>query len=1205
MDRIERLLPAALFRRWLAKSPMSTSQGMPIQKAGGLSVLWIRLLLSIAFLSTTAFAQNDVGSIVGFVTDSSGAVVQRAKVTVANEGTGETRTVTTDAQGHYAIPNLAPATYTLTAEAPGFQRFQSTHNTLASNSTISIRALFTVGQETQTVQVTASEALLQTQSGAVQSEVTGEQVQKQELNGRNPMYMTQLVPGVSSSATLGDFNFQFNNGDVFSVNGARNQDTMFTIDGAPATRTRDSNQIIGGVNVDATQEIQVLTADFSAEYGGASGAQVRIVTKSGTKDFHGVAYEYLRNSAMDANTWTRNLAPSTRFASPFEYNNFGFAVGGPIWTPKVPFLKNTRDKLFFFINEDWIRYRYDDSIEEAVPTTLMRQGNFSELLSPNPWYPTGTHVYNPATCPVAGKAGCVAYAGNIIPSGALSPNGIAIIDAYPAPTPGFLQGTNNWLGTAPHPINQRKGQINADFLVTPNNHLEYRHSDDSYFEHTPFNQNNNLVPINTNRPNQINSAGWVWTITPTMINEARFSVSIDDVYTDSTDTIGYNRGELGIDFPYILPGAKSAENKIPSASLPTFLTLQGGPYPSHSSGIIYVGSDSVTKVWRNHTVKGGFSFNYGGENDNDQINDQTVPGGASNQNGTFAFTDARTGLGATSGVGLSNLALGLADSYTEIGPKAYTIWRGTKFEYFIQDSWQVNTKLHLDYGLRFTTTRPPHALWGNATFFDPASYNPANAPSVDPVTGNVILGTGNPYDGVVIPGISQFPASAVAGNRVSAAAPGSTACAGQPCTGLFAPNLPKSYVATTTKVQPRFGIAYQFNAKGVIRAGGGRFLSDKEMLGNIFPGGNSPFQPTITVNNVSVDDPGASVNLAVEPPLTLTTMNKSVVPPTRWNWNATVEQELPSRVLLSLAYVGARGLHNWSVADINQPGVGALLANPNVNLNYLRPYRGFSSIQQEQSGVSSNYNSLQLSLARRFMDGSMIGVAYTFSKSMDNSSNYRDIVPDTYNTTNLWGPSEYDIRHVFIVNYLYSLPFFKGQKSLAGEVLGGWEISGNTQLQTGQPCGVGTNNDFAGVGEYGSFGCGSEGQFWVIHGTPTHLGHFAGPTGTAASAKWFATTNGSGTPIFTQPAPGTFNFQHGVRDNIYGPGLQNWNIALLKSFPLYRENAFEFRAEAYNFINHPNLSAPSFTPTSSQFGEVTGKSTSNPRTLQVGARYRF
>jgi Carboxypeptidase regulatory-like domain/TonB-dependent Receptor Plug Domain len=1169
-----------------------------------LSVAMISLAL---FDATTARAQNDVGTVVGFVTDQSGAVVPGARVTITNEGTGETRTVSTDAQGHYAVPNLSPAVYTMSAEAAGFSKEVSLHNHVASNTTVEIDGKLKVGSQSETVQVTDTADLLQTQSAAIQSEVTGTQVQKEELNGRNPIYMAQMLPGVVSTTTMGDFNFAFNSGDSFEVNGARVNDTRYVLDGASATRTRGDSQIIAGANVDSVQEMQVLTGDYSAEYGSASGAQVRIVTKSGTRDFHGALYEYLRNSDMNANTWTRNENPATQFASPFVYNNFGFAVGGPVWAPKVPVLDKLREKFFFFVNEDWIRYRFAATQNMTVPTALMREGNFSELLGTNPYYPAGTKIYDPATCPKAGAATCeqFSYNGqpNVIPPNRLSANGIGILNSYPAPTPGFLVGNQNYAGSLPNPENQRKGQINGDLLVTPSQHLEFRRSDDSFYELAPYNQSNPQVPIVYYRPNQTNGLGWVWTINSTMINEARASVSIDDVYIDAAPGgAGYDRGAFGIDFPYILPGAKASEQKIPTASVPTFSSIAGGPYPSHSSGIIYAYSDSLTKVWANHTIKAGAYATYAGENDNDQINVSTVPGGASNQNGTFIVTDARTGLGATSGMGLANLALGLADSYTEIGPKAFTVWRGWTFEYFGQDSWQITPKLNINYGVRITTALPPYAQWGNSDFFDPASYNASQAPAVNSLTGNVTLGTGNPFDGVVIPGLSAFPASATVNNRVPAANPANDACAGAPCTGLLAPGLPRQYVNTTTQVQPRLGFAWQVYPKTVFRVGAGSFVTNKGLLDNVFPGGNSPFQPTVTVNNVSVDNPGAALSTTVEPAISITTLARNLAPPTRWNWNVTIEQEF-SNSTFQLGYVGARGLHNWDVIDINQPATGALQANPGDNVQYLRPYKGFAFIQQEQSGVSSAYNALQTSWSSHFRSGSSIGASYTFSKSMDGSSNYRDIVPDSAYTANLWGPSEYDIRHAFVVNYLYAEPFFATRHDLAGELLGGWQLSGNVQAQSGEPCGVGVNNDYAGVGEYGSFGCGNEGQFWVKNGNVAPLHRFAGPSGTGGT--WFATTNGDGAPIFTAPASGTFNLQRGIRDDIYQPGLENWNLALIKSFPFTEGTGFEFRAEAYNFINHPYLSTPNLNPTSSQFGEVTSKGTSNPRTLQVGARIHF
>jgi hypothetical protein len=860
----------------------------------------------------------------------------------------------------------------------------------------------------------------------------------------------------------------------------------------------------------------------------------------------------------------------------------------------MPVLHSLRDKFFFFVNEDWIVFH--EAIQQlmAVPTARMRTGDFSELLSANPWYKGTVAIIDPTT----GQQYDYDGQPNVIPPGQLSANGIGIMNSYPTPTPNFLQGTDNWSGYAPQPQDQRKGQINGD-LVLGNQHLEFRRSDDSYTETAPYNQSNPDVPLLWSRPNQDDSLGWVWTINPTTVNEAWTSLSIDDVYINADPIgIGYDRSTFGINFPYIIPGYKNEPNRIPTADMSNFSSIQGGPYPSHSSGIIYQDSDSISKVLHNHTLKGGFFLTYWGENDNDQINVDTVPGGASNQNGTFIFSDDQTGSD------MANLAIGDADSYTEIGNKAFTMWRGWVLEYFAQDSWQMTPKLNVSYGVRITSTIPEHAEWGNADYFDPASYSLASSPTVSPTTGNITLGSGNAYDGIVIPGLSSFPSSA-AQHDVAAATASNNLCAGAPCNGLFAPNLPKQYIASTTQPQPRLGFAYQVLPTTVIRAGAGSFVSNKGLLDNVFPGGNSPFQPTETVTNVSVDNPGASITTGVEPALSITSLNRHLVPPTRWNWNLTIEHEIPkAQSVFQIAYVGARGLHNWDVIDINQAPVGSLQANPSVkSIQYLRPYRGFAFIQQEQSGVSSDYNALQASWNSHFRGGSLVGVSYTWSKSMDESSNYRDIVPDSFNVTNLWAPSEYNIPQALIVNYLWAEPFFANRHNLSGEFLGGWQLSGNVQAQDGVPCGIGTNQDFAGVGEWGSFGCGNEGQFWVKSANPKHLGNFAGYP-SDAGAKYFSTTDSSGNPLFTEPAAGTFNLQRGVRDDILEPGIENWNLAMIKSFPLTETTGFEFRAEAYNFINHPNWSAPGLNPTSGTFGEVTGKN-SNNRTLQLGARFHF
>jgi hypothetical protein len=1164
-------------------------------------------ILTLTFCAwTVLLAQSDVGTITGFVRDQTSAVVPGAKVTIKSESTGEEHSVTTDAQGHYTVPNLSPGPYTMTAEVHGFKQFVSTKNTLEANSTIELDGNLQVGQTTETVEVSATAAVLQTESGAVQSEVTGQQIQDQELNGRSPIYEAQMLTGVRSSGTLGDLNGVGLSGNPFSINGTRTPDTLVTVDGAPAMRTRANGAVIGVGDVDATQEIQVLTADYQAEYGRAAGGQIRIVTKSGTTDFHGSAYEYFRNSDLNANTWTRNLSKSTNFASPFRFNNFGYSVGGPVAIPGK--LEKLRQKLFFFVAQDWLRERSTQTQTQAVPTALMRDGNFSELLSTNPWYKGTTQLYYPGTCPKLGNAACVPISGNMIPHSMLSPNGVAILNAYPAATPGFQNGTANWVAQAAQPFNQRKDIWNLDIVPNNSNHIELRRSGLAYYELDPFDQGTNETPKSFNRPNQTNTVAWTWTINPTVVNELRATYSLDDVYIPvETSAIGFNRQDLPdpITYPYLFSG-KDLPNKIPSINLnDNFYSLAGGPYPSHSSGPIFTTSDSLTKVWGNHTLKFGIYYEYAGENDGDQINVSTVPGGANNQNGNFSFSDA--GTGATSGASIANLAMGYADSYTEIGPRAFTIWRRPMYEEFAQDSWKVSPKLHIDYGVRMTTVIGFHPLWGNSDYFNGGLYNPAQAVTVN-AAGNVILGTGNPYNGMIIPGLSSFPSSAQ--GRVLAAT--SPICDGASCNSLFDPNFSSSYIKPTNDFQPRLGIAYQIDDKTVLRAGAGEFSTAMPLLDNVFPGGNSPFQPFVTVNNVRVDNPGASVVQGTAAAITATTLNPNLKQPVGWNWNATFQRELPMSSTLSVAYVAHRGYHAWDVYDINQAPAGTLQANPGVNINILRPYKGYSAIQEEESAVNSMYNSLQVSWNRRFTAGSMFGITYTLSKSMDNSSNYRDIVPDTYNTSNLWGPSEYDARHMVVVNFLYDIPIFKNHATMSGKLLGGWELAGQAQFQTGSPCSIASANDYAGVSttDLGSFGCATPGgQYWVVNSLPTTLGNFAAGNGSnSSSPKYFTTTTASGLPIASQPAAGTFNLQQGIRDLVYGPGFQDWNISLYKKFALRAEGKqdFEFRAEAYDFINHPNWATTSatFNPTSSLFGEITSKS-NLVRSLQLSLRFNF
>ena len=405
---------------------------------------------------------------------------------------------------------------------------------------------------------------------------------------------------------------------------------------------------------------------------------------------------------------------------------------------------------------------------------------------------------------------------------------------------------------------------------------------------------------------------------------------------------------------------------------------------------------------------------------------------------------------------------------------------------------------------------------------------------------------------MVIPGISKFPSSALQGNRVPAANPANNACAGQPCTGLFAPKFSKGYVNTTHQFQPRLGIAYQLDDRTVIRAAGGEFVTRMGLLDNIFPGGNPPFQPFLTVNNVSVDNPGASLTPNINAALTVTTLAKNLVPPTRWNWNLTIR----AAASFQLGHVD-RLCGSPRAAQLEGLRYQPTGARRPAGKSWEEARTIFAPIRATLRSSRSKATGAPCTAPCRLRGtgaspaGFFAGVSYTWSKSLDNSSNYRDIMPYTAYSNNLWGPSEYDTRNIVIVNYLYELPFFRSQQTLVGKLAGGWTLSGNSQFQSGTPCGVGGgSNDYAGVGEVGSFGCGgntTEGQFWVRNGTPSMPKKF-GRNGT--HAKYFNPTNGNGQPIFTPPPAGTFNLQSGIRDEIYQPGLQNWNLNMFKKFAI-------------------------------------------------------
>jgi hypothetical protein len=1157
-----------------------------LKKKHALSACVLALLFS-AF----AVGQSDNSTINGSVHDPSGATVAGATVTVRNEGSGTERSVTSKQDGFYSVTNIPPGTYTISVTSQGFKKFESTSNKLDPSSTLEVNASLQLGSSTETVEVTANATQMQTESASVQKLVTRQQIDALELNGRNPVGLASLVPG-ARGGNLAGLSFNFNQGPS-SFNGSRNQENLITYDGAPATRTRANGTSLGAADVDSTSEVQILTASYAAEYGRTSGAQIRIITKPGGSDFHGALYEYFRHNDLNANTWTRNHTAGQGFVPAFRYNQFGYNIGGPFYIPGK--FNKDKSKYFWYWGQEWVRYRYTESATWTVPTMAMRNGDFSELLTKGPQNILGkvVTINNPQTG--------APFPNNQIPQNQLSQNGLGILRAYPQPNlaVGNFIGVSNFYVTALHPQNQRKDTLAVDINLTNSQRLQFRRNNYTFWEYQPLDGTPTETPKFFDRPNQTNSLDYVWTISPNIVNEALATVSVDDVYIPVDTANFFDRTTAGINYPYIFPTGKLIPTRIPTANITGLNGLNGGPYPSHSSGPIYTFTDSLTWIKGSHTMKFGFYYERSGENDNDEINVSACPTCTNNQNGQFTFTDTRSG-NPSSGNAIANAALGLFDSYSELGQRAYTVFRGSSYEPYAQDSWKVNNKLTINYGLRYTVIVPYQALWRNMSAFDPALYNAASAVTVIPTganKGRIVPGSGDLYNGLVIPG-NGWPDAAK--GRFPEATSGQFDY-------LFRGGKYPAYFSNIQwdQIQPRVGFAYQLTPKTVVRAGGGRFYTRTGVSDAIFLGGNPPFQPTANVTFGNADNPGgSSTNLL---PLTATSFSRNYHNPEAFNWNFTVEREFFLNSVLSVGYVGRRGVHLQREANINQPTLASVAANPTYTLDATRPYQGYNSIRVEDNVANSTYNGLQIAWNRRMTKGLLFGVSYTLSKTSDDGSGYRDIVPDTYAAHNLWGPSQLDARHIFIANFLYELPIFAHSSGVLGKALGGWQISGIFQAQTGTPCSVTYNNDYAGVGQDGNFdGC-AAGQFWSKNGNVNYSKSFDSASANPGSQAvyWFNPNNSDGSPIFTAPAKGTFVTQPGVRNTIYNPGFNNWNLGLFKKFAINERIGFQFRAEAFNAFNHPNFNKVNLDPTNTAtFGKITSK-TDDVRNLQLSLRFYF
>ena len=1112
------------------------------------------IFLTFLTLPFSLFGQFEQGQLAGTVTDPSHASVHAAKVVVTAPRGDKFTTVTGD-NGIFVVVGLPVGTYSVSVEAAGFRMFVVDGVKVDAALRRTLDIALTLGALAEQITVTADATALLADTAAIGRTVDARQISDLALNGRNPISLALTKAGVVGTAVGGGFN-SFNPVDLgaaFSINGAALYGTNITLDGVSVVRSRGDGQsaptLSGVFNADALQEVQILTSSYPAEYGRALTGQVRMVSKTGTQQFHGSAFEFLRNSAMDANTWLRNSSNTqdARTPQPLRFNQPGFTLGGPLLIPHL--FNQKREKAFFFVAEEWISYHQAAASTGIVPSLAMRQGDFSELLSPaNPFFGRATIVRDPATG--------APFPNNVIPHARLSHNGLGLLRAYPVPTVGFQQGANNWYDSQPQPNDSRKDMFRVDYILGRHrlgiggSHLKYNQDD-------PFRTGFDVANTRWSRPNYTATFSLTSVLSPTVINEFTGAFADDIVRMTLYPTNGVNRYErslYGIDFPYALSGPKRVVNRIPTIVPQSFSTLDGSSKPGNSSGPMFTLRDNATLVRTSaHTIKGGVTYELAAQVNADQI--------AFNQNGWFTFQN--TGNPLTTGVAIANVALGYFNTYQEIGTAADTHVKSYALEAFLQDTWKVTPRLTLEYGLRYSYFQPWHSEWNDIANFNANYFDQAKKAVVDPITGGIVAG--DRYNGIVLPG-SGYSDSA-AGRALGATVPGVQA--------LFH-NLPAGFVnsyTTGTNFSPRLGIAWRATNRTVVRVGVGVFRV-REFLNNGSLFRNPPNQASANATNGLVDNPGGGGLLL---PQNIGAVSNEYLYPTSYNYTLSFQRELPMGFLLDVAYVGNTAQNLLRLHNINQLPLNAIYQYPAINPNGLRPYPGLSAINYAEQSGRSNYNSLQVTINRRFRSGFGLDVAYTFSKVLDN-------VQTPFNAYHfVWAPSTIDRNQALTFNYIYEVPLFRNRRGLAANVLGNWQVSGVTAFRSGDPLSVLDSNDNAGVGS------GSASQPWNLVGS-TNVTNASG-----VGQLWFNPA------AFAKPALG--NFGNASLNLLRGPWFQNWDAALFKNFKVREHADAQFRLEVFNFLNHPNLSDPVLTPTSGSFGRILAKS--DTRNLQLGLKIRF
>src|ERR1043165_6936473 len=1124
--------------------------------------LW--LLLFILVTTQTALAQTVVGRISGTVQDSNGAAVPNASVKVTNRATNFERTVTTDESGFYTVTNLPVGTYTVEAEQKGYKKALVSGQSVTADARLTLDLKLEVGEVSETVEIVgASGETVNTTSGEVSRVVDQQQVQNLALNGRNYIQLLSLVPGV---ALLTDDQLELTTSlatNNQSINGNRGQTNNVTIDGGFNLQSGSNASQINNLGIDYIQEVKIQTSNFSAEYGRNSGAQVSLVTRSGGNDFHGSAFEFLRNDKLDARSFFAPVRPTLRF------NNFGYSFGGPI----------VKNKLFFFGGQEWkyIR-RLSAAQRRTVPTLAELNGDFSFRLRGADGI-AGTNDYgvlkdpnSALPCTTANRAGCFGGTNvalrNIIPANRITVDGAAIADVYRqsiALAAAFINSPigNNVTFQQPNPLDYREDLLRIDYKISDKHTLYGRYIHDKNVLIDPFGTfittQLPTIPSLRKRPGTSMQISHTWLITPTFIDEAKGTVAVVAQRIPPDGEL-WKRETYGFQFQQLFTNGGRFENSIPDTTINGFASFFGAARSLLSPTTDINGSDTITWVHGSHTLKTGLSIT---RNRIDQ-NARTTYAGQ---------VDFNTGGNTrTTGNAFADALLGNFRTYSEQALDPMGFFRFTQTEAFVADSWKVNRKLSLELGVRYQFGQPIYTQANNLANFDPSLYDPAQAVTIL-TNGNIdTTKGGNRFNGLVRAGDGVPP------EELGRVPGGDSADVRAVPTGA-----PRGLYEGHKYFMPRVGFAYSpfDDNKTSIRGGFGMYYDRIE--GNlIFPSlSNPPYASSAQFQNANLSNiTGGSTTAA--PFAQINAVNPDLDTPYTMSYSLSVQRELPHGIFAEAAYVGNLGRHLIRQPDINQPTFEQLRANlppgPNLNVNALRPFKGYTAIRMRLSDSTSNYHGMQLYLAKRKGD-LLMTTSYTWSKVLTDASGFNDNPEDPFNRKFNYGPATFDRRHVFALTYTYNVRMFARTHGFVKAVLDGYEISGVTRLQSGPYLTVtGTANSVFG-----------NRRADCLSSDPLFAEGERGPNSWVRRDAFAI-------------APDTRRGTCGV-GTIEGPGSQTWDFSLRRNFALTERFKLRFQADIFNAFNRTNFRDLESNLSSAAFGTI---STSGPpRNIQFGLKLTF